>query len=45
MTKEKTAHLEEKLKDELLYREDCIDKISRYKKAIKKNLIIIKKYL
>jgi len=35
MTKEKTAHLEEKLKDELLYREDCIDKISRYKKAIK----------
>ena len=35
MVEEKNAHLKEQLDEELRYREDCIDKISRYKKAIK----------
>ena len=35
MTEEKNAHLKEQLDEELKYREDCIDKINRYKKCIK----------
>ena len=35
MVEEKNAHLKEQLDEELRYREDCIDKINRYKKCIK----------